>query len=37
VDGDTIIVNINGESERVRLLGVDTPESVHPTKEVEEG
>lgn len=37
VDGDTIIVNINGESERVRLLGVDTQESVHPNKPVEEG
>ncbi len=28
VDGDTIIVEINGSRERVRLLGVDTPESV---------
>lgn len=28
VDGDTIIVKINGNRERVRLLGVDTPESV---------
>lgn len=37
VDGDTIIVNIEGEDKRVRLLGVDTPESVHPTKEVEKG
>ena len=37
VDGDTIIVNINGVSERVRLLGVDTQESVHPNKPVEEG
>lgn len=31
VDGDTIIVLLdNGDSERVRLIGVDTPESVHP-------
>jgi len=30
VDGDTFIVNISGESKRVRLIGVDTPESVHP-------
>ncbi len=30
VDGDTIIVNIDGVDERVRLIGVDTPESVHP-------
>lgn len=30
VDGDTIIVDIDGAEERVRLIGVDTPESVHP-------
>jgi micrococcal nuclease len=30
VDGDTIIVNIDGTDERVRLTGIDTPESVHP-------
>jgi len=28
VDGDTIIIDLNGERERVRLLGIDTPESV---------
>ena len=28
VDGDTIIVEIAGARERVRLLGIDTPESV---------
>ena len=28
VDGDTIIVEIAGDRERVRLLGIDTPESV---------
>lgn len=28
VDGDTIVVDINGTRERVRLLGIDTPESV---------
>lgn len=32
VDGDTIVVNINGKDEKVRLIGVDTPESVHPNK-----
>lgn len=32
VDGDTIIVDFNGKEERVRLIGVDTPESVHPDK-----
>ena len=30
VDGDTIIVDIDGTETRVRLIGVDTPESVHP-------
>lgn len=32
VDGDTIIVDLDGTEERVRLIGVDTPESVHPDK-----
>lgn len=30
VDGDTIVVDIAGEENKVRLIGVDTPESVHP-------
>lgn len=30
VDGDTIVVEINGNAEKVRLIGVDTPETVHP-------
>jgi micrococcal nuclease len=30
VDGDTILVAAGGGSERVRLIGVDTPESVKP-------
>lgn len=30
VDGDTIIVKINGTKEKVRMIGIDTPESVHP-------
>lgn len=30
VDGDTILVQYEGESVSVRLLGVDAPESVHP-------
>jgi endonuclease YncB( thermonuclease family) len=34
VDGDTIIMD-NGE--RVRLIGVDTPETKHPKKPVEQG
>ena len=28
VDGDTITVDIDGKNEKVRLIGVDTPESV---------
>lgn len=30
VDGDTFIVEVAGREERIRLLHVDTPESVHP-------
>ena len=30
VDGDTIVVRYLGKPEKVRLLHVDTPESVHP-------
>lgn len=33
VDGDTFVVNYNGVEEYVRLIGVDTPESVHPDSE----
>ena len=32
VDGDTIVIDYNGTDEKVRLIGVDTPESVHPDK-----
>ncbi len=32
VDGDTIVVDLNGSRERVRLLGIDTPESVAETR-----
>jgi len=32
VDGDTIVVDYNGKHEKVRLLCVNTPESVHPDK-----
>lgn len=37
IDGDTLKVNIGGISETVRLLGVDTPESVKSGVEVEVG
>ena len=35
VDGDTIKVDIDGTVTTVRLLGVDTPETVHPSQPVE--
>lgn len=36
VDGDTIVVAVpGGGRDTVRLLGVDTPETHHPTKPVE--
>ncbi|OSM42235.1 thermonuclease family protein [Nesterenkonia sp. PF2B19] len=35
VDGDTLVVELDGEEERVRLLNIDTPESVHPHQPVE--
>lgn len=35
VDGDTIKVNIQGTIETIRLIGVDTPETVDPRKPVE--
>lgn len=34
-DGDTFKIMYNNEVKTVRLLAVDTPESVHPKKEVE--
>jgi len=34
VDGDTIIVDLgDGEDTRIRLIGIDTPESVNPDEE----
>ena len=35
VDGDTIIVHVGGRDERVRLIGIDTPETVDPRKPVQ--
>lgn len=39
IDGDTFECVINGKTQKVRLIGVDTPESVHPdkNKNTEEG
>jgi len=35
VDGDTLLVFFNGKRERVRLIGIDSPESVKPEEEPE--
>jgi micrococcal nuclease len=35
VDGDTLIARIGGDDERVRMLGVDAPESVRSDRPVE--
>lgn len=35
VDGDTFDVSINGQIKRIRLIGVDTPETVDPRKAVQ--
>lgn len=34
-DGDTISVNMNGNEEKVRLIGIDTPETKDPRKPVQ--
>lgn len=35
VDGDTVVVRVGRVDEHVRLIGVDTPETKHPSKPVE--
>ena len=35
VDGDTVVLSLDGVKTRVRLIGIDTPETVHPQKPVE--
>ena len=35
VDGDTIDINMNGTTTRLRLIGIDTPEVVDPRKPVQ--
>lgn len=35
VDGDTIVVTYHGKEEKVRLIGVNTPETVDPRRPVE--
>lgn len=36
VDGDTAVFLIDGFETKVRFIGIDTPETKHPTKPVEE-
>lgn len=35
VDGDTLELNMNERKEKVRLIGINTPETVDPRKDVE--
>jgi micrococcal nuclease len=35
VDGDTLVVDVGGRRDTVRLLGVDTPETVDPDEPVQ--
>ena len=35
VDGDTLDIDLNGKIERLRLIGIDTPETVDPRKDVQ--
>ena len=32
IDGDTVILEIEGKTEKVRLFGIDTPETKYPDK-----
>ena len=34
VDGDTLVVDVGGVDERLRLIGINTPESVDPNRPV---
>jgi micrococcal nuclease len=35
IDGDTIVVRLHGADEKVRLIGIDTPETKDPRKPVQ--
>ena len=35
VDGDTVVAEINGTDEKIRIIGINTPESVDPRRPVE--
>lgn len=36
VDGDAIWVELNGQREKIRYIGIDAPETSHPVKGVQE-
>lgn len=35
VDGDTLSVDMAGKDTTIRLIGIDTPETVHPSKPIQ--
>ncbi len=35
VDGDTVVATVNGVEEKVRIIGINTPEAVDPRRPVE--
>ena len=35
IDGDTIVASIGGHDEKIRLIGIDTPETVKPNTPVQ--
>ena len=35
IDGDTIVASVNDEEFDIRLIGIDTPETVHPVRKTE--
>ncbi|HET6449015.1 MAG TPA: thermonuclease family protein [Conexibacter sp.] len=35
IDGDTIVVQVDGHEERIRYIGIDTPETVKPNTPVQ--
>lgn len=35
IDGDTFVASVNGKNETIRIIGINTPETVDPRKKVE--
>jgi len=35
IDGDTLRIELSGKTDKVRIIGIDTPETVDPRKEVQ--